>query len=114
MNVFKASFQRAADQFERTVASIGQPSWVNETPCRVSIRELVEHVIAGNEFAIRLLTGATADEARTGLDRIRLGADPVRQVSTSCAAQTEAFAATDRTRRLHHPSGDIDHETFVW
>jgi len=26
MNVFKASFQRAADQFERTVASIGQPS----------------------------------------------------------------------------------------
>ena len=58
-------------------------------------------------------SGATADEARAGLDGVRLGADAVPQVSTSCAAQTEAFVGGLTGPPLHHPSGDIDHGTFV-
>ena len=34
-------------------------------------------------------------------------------MTASCAAQTEAFAAADRARALHHPRGDIDFDTFV-
>lgn len=83
------------------------------TCCEVSIRDLIEHVIAGNEFAVRLLAGASADEARAGIDKIQLHADPARQVSDSCAAQAQAFDAADQSLLLHHPSGDIDHDTFV-
>jgi hypothetical protein len=52
-------------------------------------------VVAANEFAVRLLAGATADEARAGIDQIRLGGDPVQQVAISCAAQMKAFAEGD-------------------
>lgn len=106
-------FRRASEQFQHTVASLDGASWDAPTVCDVSVRELVEHVLAGNEFAVRLLAGAGADEARAGIDRIRLGPEPVRQVARSCAVQTAAFERADRTRVLHHPSGDIDYDTFV-
>jgi uncharacterized protein (TIGR03086 family) len=114
MSDVRGVFERASRQLTATVAAVGTTAWDSPTPCAVSVRELVEHVLAGNEFAVRLLAGATADEARAGIDGIRLGSDPEAQVSASCAAQTRAFATADRTRPLHHPSGDIDFDTFVW
>jgi uncharacterized protein (TIGR03086 family) len=113
MIVVRALFQRASDQFGHTAASLDATSWENPTGCAVSVRELVEHVLAGNAFAVRLLAGARADEARAGIDEIRLEHDCTRQISMSCAAQTDAFARADQTRPLHHPSGDIDYATFV-
>jgi len=104
-------FETASVQFRDVVASLQQADWTQPTNCEVSVRELVEHVVAGNEFAVRLLSGAA--DARSGIDGIRLGPDPVGQLERSCHAQTEAFARADRARPLRHPSGDIDFETFV-
>jgi len=103
-------FETASVQFRDVVASLQQGDWTQPT-CEVSVRELVEHVVAGNEFAVRLLSGA--EDARSGIEEIRLGPDAVRQVERSCHAQTEAFVHADRTQPLRHPSGDIDFETFV-
>jgi len=113
MTVVDRAFERASDQFSRAVASIEQGSWGNPTVCEVPVRELVEHVVAGNEFAVRLLGGASADGARAGIDRVRVRAEPIRQVKTSCAAQARAFSEADRGRLLPHPSGDIDYDAFV-
>lgn len=104
-------FETASVQFRDVVASLRQADWTLPTNCEVSVRELVEHVVAGNEFAVRLLSGAA--DARSGIDGIRLGPDPVGQLERSCHAQTEAFARASRARPLRHPSGDVDFETFV-
>jgi hypothetical protein len=74
MTDVRAEFQRASEQFERTVA-VDRSSLENQTPSEVSVRELVEQVRAGNEFAVRLLSGAAADGARAGLDGVRLVTD---------------------------------------
>lgn len=113
MEDVSAAFRRASAQLQRTVSSVDDRSMPRPTICEVSVRELIEHVLAGNEFAVRLLAGASADDARAGTDQILLGDDPVAQVGASCAAQLRAFADADRSRLLHHPSGDIDYDTFV-
>lgn len=103
----------ASRRFVEVVASVGDDAWDRPTVCDVSVRELVEHVLSGNEFAVRLLAGASADEARQGIDQVRRGADVVQQAAVSCAAQTAAFAAAHPGRVLHHPSGDLHLPTFV-
>ena len=104
-------FETASVQFRDVVASLRRDDWTQPTMCEVSVREHVEHVVAGNVFAVRLLSGV--EDARSGIEEIRLGPDPVGQVERSCHAQTQAFAHADRAQLLRHPSGDIDFETFV-
>jgi uncharacterized protein (TIGR03086 family) len=100
-------------EFERVVASLAPDAWGNPTPCDLTVREVVDHVVAGNIFAVRLLAGASAIAATEDLETDQLGADPVEAVSTSCAGQLSAFAAADGSQPLHHPSGDISLQTFV-
>jgi uncharacterized protein (TIGR03086 family) len=103
----------AAAQFERIVASLPAEAWDNATPSDITVREIVDHVVAGNIFAIRLLAGASAAEATVGLDANHLGDDPLFAVSATCESQWSAFAGADEDRALHHPSGDISVDTFV-
>jgi uncharacterized protein (TIGR03086 family) len=107
------AFARAAAGFEQLVARLDAGDWDRPTVCEVTVRDLVSHVVAGNYFAVRLLGGASAEEAVKDLDDLGTSGDVIPEVAASCAAQTEAFARGDRSRHLHHPSGDIDYETFV-
>jgi uncharacterized protein (TIGR03086 family) len=103
----------ATAQFERTVAAVPSSSWGNITPCDITVREVVGHVVAGNVFAVRLLAGASTAEAVAGLDADQLGDDLLAAVTTTGERQLAAFAAADQARLLHHPIGDITFETFV-
>ncbi len=105
--------QAATHHFEQTVAAVAADAWDKPTPCDISVREVVGHVVAGNHFAVRLLAGASAAEATAGLDGDLLGDDPLVAVSVSCEGQRSAFEAADESRPLHHPSGDISFETFL-
>jgi uncharacterized protein (TIGR03086 family) len=105
--------EAAGDQFERIVAAVRPRCWDNLTPCGITVREVVDHVVAGNIFAERLLAGASAAAATADLDGDQLGDDPRAAVRSSCNRQRAAFSAADRTQALHHPSGDISFETFV-
>jgi uncharacterized protein (TIGR03086 family) len=108
------SLLEAADaELERIVAAVSPASWNNPTPCAITVRELVEHVVGGNHFATRLLAGASAADAVAGLDADQLGDAPLTAVTTSCKDQREAFATADQSRALHHPSGDITFDTFL-
>jgi uncharacterized protein (TIGR03086 family) len=106
-------FRRASAQFRAVIASLSEHASDEPTNCAVSVRELVEHVLAGNEFAVRLLSGADADGARSGIDGIQIGRDPIIQVDRSCLAQADAFAHANRAQPVHHPSGDINVDAFV-
>ena len=105
--------EAASAQLERIVASVCPPCWGNLTPCGITVREVVDHVVAGNIFAARLLAGASAATATADLGGDQLGDDPRSAVVSSCDRQLAAFAAADRAQALHHPSGDISFETFV-
>ncbi|MFC0625123.1 TIGR03086 family metal-binding protein [Kribbella deserti] len=103
----------ASAQLVRIVAAVPADAWSTSTPCDLTIHEVVNHVVAGNIFAVRLLAGASAADATAGLDGDYLGEDPLAAVTTSCEHQVAAFASADQSRPLHHPSRDISFETFV-
>jgi uncharacterized protein (TIGR03086 family) len=103
----------ASAEFERVVRAVPRRAWGRTTPCDLSVREVVGHVVAGNVFAVRLLAGATAADAVSGLDGDLLGGDPIDAVAGSCAEQCAAFDSVPRGRTLHHPSGDISVATFT-
>ncbi|GAA1518157.1 hypothetical protein GCM10009741_17260 [Kribbella lupini] len=98
------------DLIARTEA-VPTAAWSNDTPCGITVQEVVDHVVAGNIFATRLLAGASASEATADLDTPPT--DRLEALRTTCAAQLESFAHADRSRLLHHPSRDIDYPTFV-
>ncbi len=95
------------------VGSASSSSWDNLTPSDITVREVVDHVVAGNKFAVRLLSGASAAAATAHLDTDQLGDDPLAALTNSCAAQRAAFASAEPTLALHHPSGDISVDTFL-
>ncbi|MEV6414124.1 maleylpyruvate isomerase family mycothiol-dependent enzyme [Kribbella sp. NPDC051718] len=106
-------FADAGAELVRVVGSLPSTHWDNPTPAGLTVREVVDHVVAGNRFAVRLLAGASAADAVAGLDADQLGDDAIAAVSTSCEDQRSAFAAADQRLPLHHPSGDISYDTFV-
>lgn len=106
-------FAAADAQLMRIAGAVPATDWDNLTPAELTVREVVDHIVAGNIFAVRLLSGASAAEATANLDTDQLGADPLAALATSCEAQRAAFATADNDRPLHHPSGDITFDTFV-
>jgi uncharacterized protein (TIGR03086 family) len=100
----------ASAEFERVVTALPDNSWQLPTPCEVSVRELVEHVVEGNRFAVAVLAGAGAAEAWAAVRAQANGPEAVRE---SAADQLAAFrqAADDQT--IHHPGGDITAEAFL-
>ncbi|MFI5707687.1 maleylpyruvate isomerase family mycothiol-dependent enzyme [Kribbella sp. NPDC051620] len=109
MNLFAA----AGAELIRIVSAVQPDAWNNNTPADLTVREVVDHVAAGNIFATRLLAGASAVEAVAGLDADQLGDNPLATLTCSCEAQEQAFATADQALVLHHPSGDISYDTFV-
>jgi uncharacterized protein (TIGR03086 family) len=103
----------ASAEFERVVAALPANSWDRTTPSEVSVRELVEHVVAGNLFTAGLLAGRSRDEARGAVGDDPLGDDPLVAVTASCAAQREAFAAAPADATVPHPNGDLTAEAFL-
>ncbi|MGW7679379.1 TIGR03086 family metal-binding protein [Kribbella sp. NPDC054772] len=103
----------AGERLAGLTDGVGTSDWSRLTPAGLNVRDVLDHVVAGNVFAVRLLAGASAAEATAGLDGDQLGADARTAVVDSCARQLAAFASADRVRALHHPSGDISFATFL-
>jgi uncharacterized protein (TIGR03086 family) len=94
---------------------LGVPSFelACATPCDDwNVRDLVQHVIAGNRMAVVMLAGnsrADVDAARRAItSRDQLGADPARAFVESADAQAAAFARPGALEATcHHYVGDI-------
>ncbi len=91
----------AGQGFRTVLRAIDADSWGLETPCEGwSVRDLVHHVVVGNQRATYLLGGASRERTNALVAGDLLGEDPLRSFDRSLAAQAGAFAepgALERT-----------------
>jgi uncharacterized protein (TIGR03086 family) len=103
-------------EFERRVADVGVEQFDGPTPCDDwTVRDLIDHVMAGDIFATRVLAGATIEEAVDGLSGVDLvGIDPLPAFRRGATAVAAAFARPGALESIvHHPIGDITGATFL-
>jgi uncharacterized protein (TIGR03086 family) len=80
------------DSTRRFVAGIRADQWDLPTPCSEwSVRDLVNHIVAGNLWAAELADGRSIDEVGSALDGDVLGDDPLVAYDSSASAAAGAF-----------------------
>lgn len=110
-----AALTLASAAFLERVAQLAGPDWTRPTPCEgLDVQGVVNHVVAGNLFAVRLLKGSSAVAALDGLDGDLLGTAPLQVARGSCDEQTAAFESVLDLDSVfvHHPAGDITVREF--
>lgn len=86
--------RRALDATRKVIARISAEHWDTPSPCEGwSVRELTNHVVAGNFWAAELASGKTIEEVGSALDGDVLGEDPAGSYRKSAEAAAAAFAA---------------------
>lgn len=86
--------QLALDSTRAFVAGIPDDAWGEPTPCTEwNVRQLVDHVVAGNFWAGQLASGATIDEVGNRFEGGVLGPDPLASYDESAEAAARAFGA---------------------
>lgn len=86
--------ERALAHTRRYVEGIAEDQWGLDTPCQDwSVRELVNHVVAGNFWAGELARGSTIEEVGDRLDGDVLGDDALAAYDESALAAQAAFVA---------------------
>jgi uncharacterized protein (TIGR03086 family) len=84
--------RQALDTTGRVVAGITDAQWDEPTPCAEwTVRQLLNHVVAGNWWAAELAAGVTIDQVGTRLDGDLLGTDPPLEYRRSANAAAAAF-----------------------
>lgn len=100
--------------FVDVVASIRPDQWDAASPCDGwSVFDVVDHVVMGDRFAVRVLGGATLGEAVSGL--VGLDTDPQGapgEVARVGEAALEAFASSLDVV-VDHPAGAISGRRFI-
>ena len=102
---------RVSSNFEILCASICDPQWSLPTPCTEwNLEQLVDHVIGGNWFTIRILAGESADAAMAET----VGTFDERHEPRAAALESinEQLLAFDQPgllgRTFHHVAGDLN------
>jgi uncharacterized protein (TIGR03086 family) len=103
----------ASTETERVVRLLPPDCWQRPTPVGMTVRELVQHIVSGNELTALLLAGVGRDEARAKLTGDLLGDDPAGAVTESCARQVEAFAAASPDQLGPGPRGEVPVREFL-
>jgi uncharacterized protein (TIGR03086 family) len=99
----------AGREFRDRLTAIGNDQWELPTPCEQwTVRDLVGHLVGGNQMAVSLLAGATAAESIGKLGGDLLGSDSLGAYDRSLHEQAEAFGEPGALERTcHHPVGDV-------
>jgi uncharacterized protein (TIGR03086 family) len=105
----RARFERASAGFARLLRGVGPAQWDQRTPCpEWTVRNLVNHMAAGNLNYVGLVHGATAAEFLARRDTDVLGTDPVGVFAGSVRACAAAFAEPGALDRLvDYPFGTV-------
>jgi uncharacterized protein (TIGR03086 family) len=76
------------------VVGLGDEHWALPTPCEGwSVRDLLNHIVAGNMWAAKLASGHTIDDVGTAFDGDMVGSDSVGAYDASAEAAAAAFEA---------------------
>jgi len=86
--------RRVLEATRPLIVGIGADQWDQPTPCAGwSVRELVNHIVAGNMWSGQLARGRTIDDVGSDLDGDVLGTDPVAAYDASAESAASAFEA---------------------
>lgn len=86
--------RRVLEATGRLVAAVDDTQWSDPTPCEGwDVRELTNHIVAGNFWAAELAAGKTIEQVGSALDGDVLGDDAAAAYDKSAAVAAAAFAA---------------------
>ena len=107
---------RATAGYRQRLVDVGADQWNEPSVCSGwTVKDVADHVLGGNRFAVALVDGASADEALTYALTGSFDGDPVARFVESADAQLEAFARPGALEAIvHHPAGDITGRTFLY
>jgi uncharacterized protein (TIGR03086 family) len=99
----------ARAEFERRLDAVTPDQWGRPTPCTDwDVRQLVQHLVAGNRMAVLLLAGAGREDAISQIKSDLIGDDPRREFRRSAEEQAAALGEPGALERIcHHPAGDV-------
>ena len=105
----------ATEDFAGLVAAVGPDQWDAPTPCADwSVRELVNHVVGEERWAVPLLAGRTIESIGTELDGDLLGDEPAASAAHAAAAARAAVpAAVLEGRKVHLSYGEEEAAEYV-
>ncbi|HEV8569911.1 MAG TPA: TIGR03086 family metal-binding protein [Actinoplanes sp.] len=109
-------YRRSISGFLTRVERIGARDWDRPTPCPAwTVRDLVNHVVYEDRWAVPLMAGRTIAEVGDRFDGDLLGDDPVGR-TVDAAKQAEAAAAEpgalERTVQLSF--GPTPADEYTW
>jgi uncharacterized protein (TIGR03086 family) len=106
---------RAGVGYERRVATVPVDQWSESSSCEGwTLKDLADHVVGSNRFAVVLLAGGDSDEAFHIALEPGFDGDPVTQFRESADAQQAAFAEPGAlSRTVKHPAGTIPATTYL-
>lgn len=107
--------RRAVASWEDRVRAVVPAAWDSPTPCeKWSARDLVNHVVGEELWAVPLLAGSTIAEVGDRFDGDVLGADPLSsaQAAAEAAVRSVNDALTRRTT-VHLSYGEESAEEYV-
>jgi uncharacterized protein (TIGR03086 family) len=85
---------QALDATRKMVAAVGDGQWADESVCEDwTVRELVNHIVTGNDWAEELASGKTIEEVGDRFDGDVLGDDPLAAYDDSAARASAVFRA---------------------
>jgi len=102
------ALESAGAAFAQRLGLVSESDWDTPTPCEGwTVGDLFNHVVGGNVMAVRLLAGASKEEAVRELTAAPDG-DPSAAFSSSAEAQLAAFREPGALERIvHHPAMDM-------
>jgi uncharacterized protein (TIGR03086 family) len=110
-----SALARASADYERRLLAVAAGHWDQPSTCKGwTVKDLADHVLGGNRFAVALLAGQTAEAALGYALELGFDGDPVMSYRASASAQLDAFRAQGALARVvHHPAGVIDGQQFL-
>jgi uncharacterized protein (TIGR03086 family) len=107
--------KRTAVEYRARLAAVPADRWGDASVCgEWTVKDVADHIVGGNRFAVALLDGASTEEAMNAARTGSFEGDAIEGFDETASAQLAAFeakGALDRT--VHHPAGDMPGSAFV-
>lgn len=109
------ALKRASQSYEQCLTRVAPDQWDLVSVCEGwSVKDIADHVVGGNRFAVSMLAGATVEDAFVHALEGGFEGDPIALSRESAANQLDAFQQPGALSAVvHHPSGDIEGATFL-
>jgi len=107
--------KRTTVEYRTRLAAVPADRWRDQSVCgEWTVKEVADHIVGGNRFAVALLDGGSAEEGMAAARTGSFEGDPVECFDETAEAQLAAFETDGALDRIvHHPAGDMPGAAFI-